>query len=67
MEKQNEQTPKMGHGGARVGAGRKKVENSRNIRASFMLSSKANETLTRLSAESGRSKNDIINKLLEGL
>lgn len=54
-------------GGARQGAGRKKKENSRNIRASFMLSPEAQSVLEKLAKESGKSKNDVINNLLEGL
>lgn len=52
-------------GGARQGAGRKRKENGRNIRASFMLSAEANATLDKLAKESGKSKNDVINNLLE--
>ncbi len=58
---------KSGHGGSRQGAGRKKKENGRNIRASFMLSAKANEMLEKLSEQSGTSKNDVINNILESM
>lgn len=54
-----------GSGGAREGAGRKKKENSRNIRVSFMLSAEANLALQKLAEESGKSKNDVINTILE--
>lgn len=59
--------PKGNRGGAREGAERKKKENARNIRASFMLSAAASAALERLASESGRSKNDIVNNLLENL
>lgn len=67
MENQNVERVKSGHGGARQGAGRKRGENSRNIRASFMLSADANEVLERLVQQSGTSKNDVINTLLEAM
>lgn len=64
---ETEETKKPKHGGARVGAGRKRMENGRNVRASFMLSTKAAEALERLATEQGTSRNDAINNLLERL
>ena len=61
------ETEKKQRGGARVGAGRKAQENARNIRASFMLSSKAAETLEQLATTQNTTKNDIINNLLESM
>lgn len=58
---------KKQRGGARLGAGRKKTDNARNNRASFMLSSKALETLERMALEGNTTKNDVINKILENL
>lgn len=54
-------------GGARQGAGRKRGENARNIRASFMLSPKADAVLKARAEEAGVSRNDVINTLLEKL
>lgn len=56
---------KQTRGGKRLGAGRKPAENARNIRASFMLSKKADEALARLCSEQGTTRNDVINKILE--
>ena len=64
---ETEETKKPKRGGARAGAGRKRMENGRNVRASFMLSTKAAEALERLAAEQGTSRNDAINNLLESL
>ena len=58
---------KKNHGGAREGAGRKKKENARSIRVSFMLSPEADAALRRRAAEEGCSRNDAINRLLEDL
>ncbi len=58
---------KSSRGGRRQGAGRKKLENGRNVRASFMLSTQAAQTLERLAAEQSTTKNDIINHLLEAI
>lgn len=63
-ENQNNGT-KSNRGGRRAGAGRKREENSRNNRASFMLSDVAMNNLRRLADESGTTRNDIINRLLE--
>lgn len=54
-------------GGVREGAGRKKTENSRNINVACRLSPKAFENLQKLVEQEGSNKNDVINKLLEGL
>ena len=67
MENQNIESKKTGRGGSRHGAGRKKKENGRNIRASFMFSEKANSVLEMLAEKSGTSKNDVLNNLLEGM
>lgn len=67
MEKQSIVVKKSGRGGSRQGAGRKKKENGRNIRVSFMLSEKANKMLVKLSDESGKSRNDLINTILESM
>ena len=58
---------KKQRGGSRAGAGRKKTENARNIRASFMLSTKASEALERMAAQQNTTKNDVINNFLEQL
>lgn len=54
-------------GGARPGSGRKRGENSRNIRASFNLSPKAAAALQAAADRDGCSRNDLINRLLEAL
>lgn len=55
------------HGGARKGAGRKSGDNPRNIRASFMLSSKAADALREAAERENCSRNDILNRILESL
>lgn len=59
--------PSPKRGGARAGAGRKRGENSRSIRASFMLSPAAAAALDKAAAADGCSRNDVINRLLEAL
>lgn len=59
------ETEKKKRGGARPGAGRKKMINGRNIKMSFSLSSKAANELERQAVENNTTKNDIINILLE--
>lgn len=61
------ETEKKQRGGKREGAGRKRIDNGRNIRASFMLSTKAAETLEKMALEQNTTKNDIINRLLENM
>ena len=61
------ETEKKQRGGARTGAGRKKMENGRNIAVALKLSAKAFETLERMATEQNTTKNDVINKLLESL
>lgn len=58
---------KSGRGGARPGAGRKRGDNSRNIRTSFVLSPLADANLRRYAEANGVSRNDVINRLLEQL
>lgn len=67
MENQSFEVKKSGRGGSRQGAGRKKQENGRNIRASFMLSEKAYKVLEKLAEEAGKSRNDLINTILESM
>ena len=67
MENQSFEVKKSERGGARQGAGRKRKENGRNIRASFMLSIKANNVLEKLAEEAGKSRNDLINTILESM
>ena len=54
-------------GGPRPGAGRKSSPDARNIRASFNLSPRAADALRRAADAQSCSRNDIINRLLEGL
>lgn len=54
-------------GGARPGAGRKRGENSRNVRASFSLSPLAASRLGMAADAQGCSRNDFLNRLLESL
>lgn len=54
-------------GGARQGAGRKRGENSRNVRASFSLSPLAASNLQQKAEAEGCSRNDFLNRLLEAL
>lgn len=61
------ETEKKPRGGARPGAGRKKSENARNNSVALNLSAKALAVLERLVAEQRTNKNDVINKLLEGM
>ena len=56
---------KKKRGGARPGAGRKKQDNSRNIRVGLSLSPEAYAFLEQLVSQSGTNKNDVINRLLE--
>lgn len=58
---------KSNRGGARQGAGRKRGENSRNIRVSFMLSPLADANLRATAEAQGASRNDVVNRLLESL
>lgn len=58
---------KSTRGGARAGAGRKRGENSRNIRVSFMLSPLADTALKDAAQREGVSRNDIVNRLLESM
>lgn len=61
------ETEKKQHGGARVGAGRRKKVNSRAQSVALRLSTKAFENLQKLVEKEGSNKNDVINKLLESL
>lgn len=54
-------------GGKREGAGRKPMENPRNIRVSYKISQKAMEGLSKYAEQNGTSKNDALNQLLESL
>lgn len=64
---QNVEKPASGRGGARPGAGRKKGTNSRNIRVAFTLSPEAVARLAAAAEAEGTTRNDIVNRLLEGL
>lgn len=66
IDKYNISENETSRGGARKGAGRKPKENARNIRASFMLSDMANRNLNAIAVSERCSKNDVINRLLEG-
>lgn len=58
---------KSQRGGARQGSGRKRGENARNIKVSFVLSPLADANLRRYAEANGVSRNDVINRLLETL
>lgn len=58
---------KSGRGGARKGAGRKRGENSRNVRVSFTVTPTADAKLKVAAEAQGVSRNDIVNRLLESL
>lgn len=58
---------KKQHGGVRKGAGRKKIENGRNISVALKLSTKAFTVLENMALQQNTTKNDIINKLLENM
>ena len=62
---QNEK--KSGRGGARPGAGRKKMEGGKRVRASFMFSDKAAANLEAAAEAAGVSRNEWLNALLESL
>lgn len=64
---QEETKPKSSRGGARQGAGRKRGDNSRNIRASFNLSPLADAKLKETALKESCSRNDLINRILEAL
>lgn len=62
------ETEKKGRGGARVGAGRKKIgEEQRNHTITCRITAKAMEALEAAAAAKGVTKNSFINDWLESL
>lgn len=66
MEEQNE-IKKNGRGGRREGAGRKAKGEAKRATLSFRVSDKAVQNLKSYAERMGKTRNDVINELLEGL
>lgn len=66
MEEQNE-IKKNGRGGRREGAGRKAKGEAKRDTLSFRVSDKAVQNLKEYAERMGKTRNDVINELLEGL
>lgn len=67
METQNKDEKKNGHGGRRVGAGRKPKDDAKKNVVGFRVSNLAVQNLKAYAEKVGKTRNDVINELLEGL
>lgn len=67
METQNKDEKKNGHGGRRVGAGRKPKAGAKRVNVGFLVSELASQNLKAYAEKVGKTRNDVINELLEGL
>ena len=67
MELENKEEKKNGHGGRRAGAGRKPKGNAKRVTIGFVVSEVAAQNLKVYAERLEKSKNDVINEILEGL
>ena len=67
METENKDVNKSGRGGRRVGAGRKPKGNAKRVTVGFVVSELAAQNLNAYAERMGKTRNDVINELLEGL
>lgn len=67
METENKTENKSGRGGRRVGAGRKPKGEAKRVTLGFVVSETAANNLKAYSERVGKTRNDVINELLEGL
>lgn len=67
METENKTENKSGRGGRRVGAGRKPKGEAKRIALGFVVSETASNNLKAYAERMGKTRNDVINELLEGL
>lgn len=67
METENKDANKNGHGGRRVGAGRKPKGEAKRVTLGFVVSETASNNLKAYAERMGKTRNDVINELLEGL
>ncbi len=64
---ENKMEKKSGRGGRRVGAGRKPKGEAKRITLGFVVSETASNNLKAYAERTGKTRNDVINELLEGL
>ena len=64
---ENKTEKKSGRGGRRVGAGRKPKGEAKRVTLGFVVSETASNNLKAYAARMGKTRNDVINELLEGL
>ena len=67
METQNKDEKKNGHGGRREGSGRKPKDDAKKNVVGFRVSNLAVQNLKAYAEKVGKTRNDVINELLEGL
>jgi hypothetical protein len=67
METENKDANKSGRGGRRVGAGRKPKGEAKRVTLGFVVSETASNNLKAYAERMGKTRNDVINDLLEGL
>ena len=67
METENKTENKSGRGGRRVGAGRKPKGEAKRVTLGFVVSEMASNNLKAYAERMGKTRNDVINELLEGL
>lgn len=67
METENKTENKSGRGGRRVGAGRKPKGEAKRVTLGFVVSETASNNLKAYAERVGKTRNDVINELLEGL
>ena len=67
MEMENKTEKKSGRDGRRVGAGRKPKGEAKRITLGFVVSETASNNLKAYAERMGKTRNDVINELLEGL
>lgn len=66
METENKDVNKNGHGGRRVGAGRKPKGDAKKNVVGFRVSDTAVQNLNAYAERMGKTRDDVINELLEG-
>lgn len=67
METENKDANKSGRGGRRVGAGRKPKGEAKRVTIGFVVSETVSNNLKAYAERIGKTRNDVINELLEGL
>ena len=67
METENKDANKSGRGGRRVGAGRKPKGEAKRVTLGFVVSETASNNLKAYAERMGKTRNVVINELLEGL